>query len=185
MFYSKPPYSDLIFQDAAQQIRVIPREEQNYREYLGRNFLRARALVDCRSGASSLGIHQILVSFFVMVFIPYHMRIVWSHELIRFLIRWIWRRGPSCSYCSVHAFLPDLMITIPSISSFLYRYSVVLLSWKQQQQTWRYRCVRRYLSVPSPLYTGERDFSLSGAEQHDSTRCVGSAVLIRKLFIDI
>jgi melanoma-associated antigen p97 len=54
MFYSPPPYADLIFQDAAQQLLVLPKEQRHFRSYLGRDFMRARALVDCHAGASGL-----------------------------------------------------------------------------------------------------------------------------------
>jgi len=61
MFYSPPPYSDLIFQDAAQQIQIVPEGERNYRDYLGKNFLKARALVDCYAGSSKLLVSQTLL----------------------------------------------------------------------------------------------------------------------------
>ncbi|XP_043461748.1 melanotransferrin isoform X2 [Leptopilina heterotoma] len=54
MFYSVPPYSDLIFQDATQQLVVIPREKREYSSYLGPDFMRARRVVDCAAGASSV-----------------------------------------------------------------------------------------------------------------------------------
>jgi hypothetical protein len=68
MFYSAPPYSDLIFQDAAQQLKVIPQEQRNYRDYLGKTFLKARALVDCRAsaGRTSLNI-SIIVGFMILL----------------------------------------------------------------------------------------------------------------------
>jgi len=49
MFYSKPPYADLIFQDATQQLKELPIEKQHYREYLDREFLKAYSVVECRS----------------------------------------------------------------------------------------------------------------------------------------
>ncbi|XP_014218149.1 melanotransferrin [Copidosoma floridanum] len=52
MFYSQPPYSDLIFQDATQQLAVIPPEKRNYIAYLGEDFLRARRIVDCTAGSA-------------------------------------------------------------------------------------------------------------------------------------
>ncbi|KAJ4431498.1 hypothetical protein ANN_20096, partial [Periplaneta americana] len=52
MFYSPPPHSDLIFQDAAQQLQVIEPYQRNYGAYLGKDFLRARRVVDCHAGAS-------------------------------------------------------------------------------------------------------------------------------------
>nr|CAD7458026.1 unnamed protein product [Timema tahoe] len=51
MFYSPPPYSDLIFQDATQQLKVIEPNERYYGSYLGGDFLRARRVVDCHAGA--------------------------------------------------------------------------------------------------------------------------------------
>ncbi|PSN53016.1 Melanotransferrin [Blattella germanica] len=54
MFYSPPPYSDLIFQDAAQQLKVIEPEERSYGAYLGKDFLRARRVVDCHASGPSL-----------------------------------------------------------------------------------------------------------------------------------
>lgn len=54
MFYSEPPYADLIFQDATQQLIVLPEEERHYAKYLDKEFLKAYAVVECRSGADSL-----------------------------------------------------------------------------------------------------------------------------------
>ncbi|KAG8237824.1 hypothetical protein J437_LFUL002433 [Ladona fulva] len=51
MFYSKPPYSDLIFQDATLQLHVLKPSKRNFRSYLGRSFMRARSIVDCHAGA--------------------------------------------------------------------------------------------------------------------------------------
>ncbi|XP_018373609.1 PREDICTED: melanotransferrin isoform X2 [Trachymyrmex cornetzi] len=52
MYYSRPPYSDLIFQDATQQLVVIPPNKREYITYLGPDFMRARRIVDCNAGAS-------------------------------------------------------------------------------------------------------------------------------------
>ncbi|XP_053985939.1 melanotransferrin [Hylaeus volcanicus] len=54
MFYSQPPYSDLIFQDATQQLVVIPAEKREFSAYLGPDFMRARRIVDCNAGASAI-----------------------------------------------------------------------------------------------------------------------------------
>ncbi|KDR17893.1 melanotransferrin isoform X2 [Zootermopsis nevadensis] len=64
MFYSPPPYSDLIFQDAAQQLQVIDSAHRSYGSYLGKDFLRARRVVDCHAGATvfKLSILGIFVS---------------------------------------------------------------------------------------------------------------------------
>lgn len=51
MFSSTPPYTDLIFQDATQQLKVIPRSKRYYSDYLGTDFMRARRIVDCHAGA--------------------------------------------------------------------------------------------------------------------------------------
>ncbi|XP_018342054.1 PREDICTED: uncharacterized protein LOC108748400 [Trachymyrmex septentrionalis] len=54
MYYSRPPYSDLIFQDATQQLVVIPPNKREYSMYLGPDFMRARRIVDCNAGASAI-----------------------------------------------------------------------------------------------------------------------------------
>ena len=69
MFYSPPPYSDLIFQDATQQLVVIPPEKREFSAYLGPDFMRARRIVDCRAGASAIR-HSIL-STIVMIILTY------------------------------------------------------------------------------------------------------------------
>lgn len=61
MFYSQPPYSDLIFQDATQQLMVIPPEKREFSAYLGPDFMRARRIVDCAAGASAIE-HSILAT---------------------------------------------------------------------------------------------------------------------------
>jgi len=48
MFYSESPYADLIFQDATQQLIVLPEEERHYTTYLDKEFLKAYAVVECR-----------------------------------------------------------------------------------------------------------------------------------------
>ncbi|XP_034950389.1 melanotransferrin [Chelonus insularis] len=69
MFYSNPPYTDLIFQDAAQQLVVIPPEEREYSRYLGSDFMRARRIVDCNAGASEIAFSliNIIVTFFLVM----------------------------------------------------------------------------------------------------------------------
>lgn len=54
MFYSYPPYSDLIFQDATRQLVVIPEEKRAYDAYLGGTFMRARRITDCDSGVGAV-----------------------------------------------------------------------------------------------------------------------------------
>ncbi|KAF0305802.1 Melanotransferrin [Amphibalanus amphitrite] len=54
MFHSPEPTADLIFSDAAQQLRPVPEEERSHTAYLGNGFLEARALVDCKAAAPAL-----------------------------------------------------------------------------------------------------------------------------------
>lgn len=64
MFYSQPPFYDLIFQDATQQLRVIPRNQQRYDLYLGGDFMRAKRITDCDSGTIA---HKMAISLmFIM-----------------------------------------------------------------------------------------------------------------------
>lgn len=54
MFYSLPPYHDLIFQDATRQLQMIPANKRRYDLYLGGDFMRAKRITDCNSGAVHL-----------------------------------------------------------------------------------------------------------------------------------
>lgn len=54
MFYSLPPYHDLIFQDSTRQLVVVKPEKRRWDLYLGSDFLRARRITDCDSSAISL-----------------------------------------------------------------------------------------------------------------------------------
>ena len=67
MFYSEPPYADLIFQDATQQLIVLPPEERDYTKYLDREFLKAYEVVECRSTGNKL--HYVAKFNVVMVVI--------------------------------------------------------------------------------------------------------------------
>uniref|UniRef100_A0A0K2UG72 Melanotransferrinlike [Bombus impatiens] n=1 Tax=Lepeophtheirus salmonis TaxID=72036 RepID=A0A0K2UG72_LEPSM len=49
MFISDAPHADLIFQDATQQLVVVPEEERDYTKYLDKEFLKAYTMVECRS----------------------------------------------------------------------------------------------------------------------------------------
>ncbi|XP_076644544.1 transferrin 2 [Halictus rubicundus] len=69
MFFSEPPYSDLIFQDATQQLVVVPPEKREFSAYLGSDFMRARRIVDCNAGASA--IEQSILATIVMVLLTY------------------------------------------------------------------------------------------------------------------
>ncbi|CAL7939253.1 unnamed protein product [Xylocopa violacea] len=66
MFYSQPPYSDLIFQDATQQLVVIPPEKREFSAYLGPDFMRARRIVDCKAGASAMK-HSMLATLVTII----------------------------------------------------------------------------------------------------------------------
>lgn len=69
MFMSPPPYSDLIFQDATQQLRVIDPAYRSYDRYLGSDFMRARRIVDCRaSGSISLFSVKVIVLGVVLAY---------------------------------------------------------------------------------------------------------------------
>ncbi|XP_039275547.1 melanotransferrin [Nilaparvata lugens] len=60
MFYSPPPHSDLIFQDAAQQLQVIKPSERYYSTYLGKDFMRAKRVVDCHAGVQATSASSLL-----------------------------------------------------------------------------------------------------------------------------
>lgn len=60
MFYSQPPYADLIFQDATQQLVVIPEQNRRYDRYLDREFLKAYSAVECRSSSGKLSATTIM-----------------------------------------------------------------------------------------------------------------------------
>lgn len=78
MFYSTPPYHDLIFQDATRQLQMIPAEKQRYDLYLGGDFMRARRITDCQSGAERLQFSVIgVILAFVSVCLYVWMDVVW------------------------------------------------------------------------------------------------------------
>ncbi|XP_055700700.1 melanotransferrin isoform X2 [Phlebotomus papatasi] len=62
MFYSYPPYHDLIFQDATRQLKVISPEERRYDKYVGKDFMRARRITDCLAGGSQVTINRMLIA---------------------------------------------------------------------------------------------------------------------------
>lgn len=64
MFYSMPPYHDLIFQDATQQLRPVPIPQRSYDLYLGGDFMRAKRITDCDSAAMS---HKFTISLAVII----------------------------------------------------------------------------------------------------------------------
>lgn len=69
MFYSENPYADLIFQDATQQLIVLPEEERHYTRYLDREFLKAYEVVECRSAGDRLVSSLLMVVISVILFL--------------------------------------------------------------------------------------------------------------------
>lgn len=69
MFYSIPPYHDLIFQDATRQLQMIPQDKRRYDLYLGGDFMRARRITDCESGAERLKFSFIGVIVAVVLYV--------------------------------------------------------------------------------------------------------------------
>lgn len=66
MFISEPPYADLIFQDATNQLVVLPPEKRDYTQYLDKEFLKAYTLVDCHSAADMTTPTLSLISLLVV-----------------------------------------------------------------------------------------------------------------------
>lgn len=73
MFESPRPYSDLIFQDATQQLMIIPPDMREFSKWLGPDFMRARRIVDCNAGASTIG-YSIFASILTVVVAFYFSR---------------------------------------------------------------------------------------------------------------
>lgn len=69
MFYSQPPYADLIFQDATTQLQVVPPELRWYSDYLGKDFMRAKRIVDCYAGSNQIKAPFILLVLFSVVIV--------------------------------------------------------------------------------------------------------------------
>ena len=74
MFYSQPPFYDLIFQDATQQLRVVPPDQRRYDLYLGSDFMRAKRITDCDAGAMA---HKYAIS--LAVIIPLIVTFIFTH----------------------------------------------------------------------------------------------------------
>ncbi|XP_076364560.1 LOW QUALITY PROTEIN: transferrin 2-like [Tachypleus tridentatus] len=53
MFVSELGHSDLIFQDATQQLKEIPIDQRDIDLYLGNDFVQSMKIVDCTAGSSS------------------------------------------------------------------------------------------------------------------------------------
>lgn len=69
MFFSTPPYTDLIFQDATTQLQMIEPDRRYYSQYLGTEYMRARRVVDCHAGTNSLTSSILTI---ILVFILKH-----------------------------------------------------------------------------------------------------------------
>ncbi|KAF2898323.1 hypothetical protein ILUMI_07848 [Ignelater luminosus] len=54
MFSSTPPFTDLIFQDSTQQLKIIEPNQRYYSTYLGNDYMRARRIVDCHAGTNNV-----------------------------------------------------------------------------------------------------------------------------------
>lgn len=67
MYYSAAPYSDLIFQDATQRLVIVPPEKREYSAYLGKDFMRARRVVDCRASASAIS-YSVFATIVMIIF---------------------------------------------------------------------------------------------------------------------
>lgn len=158
MFYSFAPYSDLIFQDAAQQLQVIPTHQRHYHHYLGKTFLRNMALVDCTAGAVRWElnyIHLLPITLFLSSLLWRRETWAWmqSHFLIYSHLQNLWtvvntRAFPSTS--DTASFPPDpcldeLLLGLSALS--LWQHSninkscwvLVTLLWRRPYPTGFYR----------------------------------------------
>merc|ERR1719225_1646090 len=69
MFFSQLPYSDLIFQDAAQKLIVIPEEQRHHKAYLGREFSKAFEEVECSyvGGCGEFGVSVTVLTLMIVI----------------------------------------------------------------------------------------------------------------------
>jgi len=67
MFHSKVPYSDLIFQDSTTKLQVIEPSQRYFSTYLGKDFMRAKRIVDCFAGGNAKSSSTLLVTLCVIV----------------------------------------------------------------------------------------------------------------------
>lgn len=81
LFYSVPPYSDLIFQDATQQLMIIPKEKRNYRSYLGEDFLLAKRITDCTAGTLSLVYQGSWMYTLTLALVAMHIAWIWASRV--------------------------------------------------------------------------------------------------------
>merc|ERR1711936_161542 len=66
MFYSEPPFADLIFSDAAQKIIVLNETKRHYLSYLGPEFTKAFEEVECFSSSPISSISSFTTIFFLI-----------------------------------------------------------------------------------------------------------------------
>lgn len=69
LFYSNPPYHDLIFSDATRELRLIPGDRRWFDAYLGADFMRARRITDCHAGASCLKLSILNVALLIIALV--------------------------------------------------------------------------------------------------------------------
>uniref|UniRef100_A0A7G3B3U2 Putative transferrin 2 n=1 Tax=Lutzomyia longipalpis TaxID=7200 RepID=A0A7G3B3U2_LUTLO len=67
MFYSYPPYHDLIFQDATRQLKVVEPKDRRYDRYVGKDFMRARRITDCLAGGSQITINRMQIALITVL----------------------------------------------------------------------------------------------------------------------
>ena len=76
MFVSSDDYKDLIFQDSTVQLKAIPVNKRDFRQYLGHDFIKAMSLVDCTAGGQRG--RASLITGLLLVIIAFHLK---SHFL--------------------------------------------------------------------------------------------------------
>lgn len=69
MYYSVPPYHDLIFQDATRRLNVIDPSERRWDLYVGKDFLRARRITDCFSTATQNNLNTFIIAILSSILI--------------------------------------------------------------------------------------------------------------------
>ncbi|XP_022246077.1 melanotransferrin-like [Limulus polyphemus] len=67
MFVSELGQSDLIFQDATQQLKEIPPDQRDIDVYLGNDFVQSMKIVDCTAGSSSLSVSHLWMFFIIVL----------------------------------------------------------------------------------------------------------------------
>lgn len=75
MFVSEREYSDIIFQDATQQLVEIPLHKRNYHEYLGYDFIQAMKMVDCTAAATTIKLNNICIFVIMIVLLLFKLQV--------------------------------------------------------------------------------------------------------------